>query len=381
MLRTKAKTRELPIQIELPGMAAVPPMPTGLKGLLGPGVKIGCALGSIPANPTAPERSLLLSQFDALTPENCMKPGPIQPTEGHFHFTEPDALVELAQQNGMEVTGHCLVWHQQYPRWFFNDGDVPASRELVLARLRAHITTVMHRYRGRITGWDVVNEAVADHGSNMLRHTPWTESVGDDFVEQAFRIAHEANPHAELYYNDFNIELPAKRAKALKLLRQLMDAGVRIDGVGIQGHWVLNQVPYTDIEDAIGDYHRLGLKVMITELDLDIMDRPDCGADVSWQSEAQRQYDPYALACPPEVISAHADQYARLFEIFAKHADKLSRVSFWGLHDGVSWLNNWPWKRRNFALLFDRDCQPKTAYHEVVNRVAAMAIATRSNGK
>jgi endo-1,4-beta-xylanase len=345
--------------------------------LLGPQVKIGCAIGKVPSNPTAPEQSLLLSQFNAVTPENCMKPGPIQPSEGKFQFAEPDALVAFAQEHGMEVTGHCLAWHQQYPQWFFDDGNAPASRELVLARLKTHISTVMHRYRNRIAGWDVVNEAIADHGDGMLRQTPWIQSVGDDFVEQAFRIANQANPQAELYYNDFNIELPAKRAKTLKLLRQLLDAGVRIDGVGIQGHWVLNQVPWADIENAIIDYHRLGLKVMITELDLDIMDRPDCGADVSWQLESTRQFDPYAMTCPPEIISAHADQYARLFELFAAHADKLSRITFWGLHDGVSWLNNWPWKRKNFALLFDRDCQPKTAYHEVVNRVAAMPAAAR----
>lgn len=376
MLRTKVQTGELPIQLELPA-PVLPLSALSLKALLGPGVKIGCALGRVPSNSNLAERSLLLAHFNAITPENCMKPGPIQPLEGEFQFKESDALVAFAQTHGMVVTGHCLAWHQQYPDWFFHDGDAPASRDLVLSRLSRHIRTVMHRYRGRILGWDVVNEAIADQGDEMLRQTPWIQSIGDDFVEQAFRIANRADPHAELYYNDFNIEMPAKRAKTLKLLRQLLDAGVRIDGVGIQGHWVLNQVPYADIESAIVDYHRLGLKVMITELDLDIMDRPDCGAEVSWQIQAERQFDPYAMGCPPEVISAHADQYARLFEIFATHADKLSRISFWGLHDGVSWLNNWPWKRQNFALLFDRDCQPKSAYHEVVNRVAAMPATAR----
>ena len=230
---------------------------------------------------------------------------------------------------GMEITGHCLAWHQQYPRWFFNDGAAPALRELVLSRLNRHISTIMHRYRGRIVGWDVVNEAIADQGDGMLRQTPWVQSIGDDFVEDAFRIANHADPQAKLYYNDFNIELPAKRTKTLQqLLRQLLDAGVRIDGVCIQGHQVLNQVPYADIENAIVDYHRLGLKVMITELDLDIMDRPDRVRFLSLQMECNCRDHPYAMGCPPEVISAHADQYARLFEIFATHADKLSRIFF-----------------------------------------------------
>jgi endo-1,4-beta-xylanase len=374
MLGTTTKNRLLPIELELRSAMARLPAQTVLKGLLGSRVKFGAALGQMPSELSPAELNLLLEHFDALTPENCMKPGPIQPVEGAFEFADADSLVNFAQTHGMELTGHCLAWHQQFPLWFFQDGEQPAGRDLVLTRLRRHIETVMSRYRGRIVGWDVVNEAIADQGDNMLRQTPWTQSVGDDFIEQAFRIAYQTDPDAELYYNDFNIELPAKRAKTLKLLQNLQQTGVRIDGVGIQGHWVLNQVPFADIEQAIIDYHRLGLAVMITELDLDIMDRPDCGADVSWKVEAEKQFDPYAQECPTEVIAAHAEQYGQLFEIFARHADKISRITFWGLHDGGSWLNGWPWKRKNFPLLFDRGSQPKNAFHEVLNRAAAILI-------
>jgi endo-1,4-beta-xylanase len=372
MLRTETKNHKLPVELELPASSRAP-MPVGaLRDLLGPAVRIGCALGKAPLQMNPAEQELLRTQFNAITPENCMKPEPIHPSPEVYRFTEADALVAFAGHHQMEVTGHCLVWHQQSPTWMFKDGQAPASRDLVLSRLASHLETVMGRYRGQIAGWDVVNEAVADHGSNLLRDTFWTQTVGDDFVEQAFRLAHAVDPEAKLYYNDFNIELPTKRAKTLTLLRRLLDAGVHLDGVGIQGHWIIDQIPFDDIEQTITEFHQLGLKVMITELDLDIMDRPDCGADVSWQDQTKRKFDPYAGNCPDEILTAHAQQYGQLFERFARQSEKLSRITFWGLHDGGSWLNAWPWKRKNFPLLFDRDCRPKAAFHEVVNRVAAI---------
>ncbi len=332
----------------------------------GRGLRLGCAIDDVRAGRiTDTEQALLQKHFDVLTPENSMKPALIQPTEGELHFDSPDALVAFAEAHGLGVVGHCLVWHQQCPDWFFKDGDAPAGRELVLDRMRKHIHALAGRYRGRVLGWDVVNEAIDDK-QGFFRPTKWIEHIGEDFIEHAFRYAQAADPDAELYYNDFNIEQPAKRDKTLRLLKQLQSAGVRLDGVGIQGHWILDQVPFDDIEAAIHAYHALGLKVMVTELDIDVVDRPDCGADVSLHAAYTVEQDVYRDGCPPEVLERQADQYARLFDLFRRHRDKVDRVSFWGLHDGKSWLNEWPGQRTNHPLLFDRDCQPKAAYRRVI---------------
>lgn len=332
----------------------------------GHGLRLGCAIDDVRAGRiNDAEQALLQRHFDVLTPENSMKPALIQPTEGEFHFDSPDALVAFAEAHGLGVVGHCLVWHQQCPGWFFKDGDAPAGRELVLGRMREHIQALAGRYRGRVLGWDVVNEAIDDKQGDF-RPTPWIEHIGEDFIEHAFRYAQAADPNAELYYNDFNIEQPVKRDKTLRLLKNLQQAGVRLDGVGIQGHWVLDQVPFQDIEAAILDYHALGLKVMVTELDIDVVDRPDCGADVSMHAAYTVEQDVYRDGCPAEILERQADQYARLFDLFRRHRDKVARVSFWGLHDGKSWLNEWPGQRTNHPLLFDRACQPKAAYRRVI---------------
>ncbi len=332
----------------------------------GHGLKVGCAIDSVkPGQINPAELALLRRHFDVLTPENSMKPALIQPEEGRFEFTKADELLDFAQANNLEVVGHCLVWHQQCPQWFFRDGDAPAGRELLLKRMREHIKAVVSRYRGRVLGWDVVNEAIDDK-DGQYKQTPWIELAGEGFIEQAFIAAHEADPSAELYYNDYNIEKTEKREKTLHLLRKLQLANIKLDGVGIQGHWILDQVPYDEIEAAILAYNGLGLKVMFTELDIDVIDRPDCSADVSLHAEYTLEQDLYRDGCPPEVLERQAEQYARLFELLHRHRDKVSRVSFWGLHDGRSWLNEWPGQRTNHPLLFDRDCRPKPAYRRVI---------------
>lgn len=332
----------------------------------GLGLKLGCAIDDVRLGQINPaELALLKRHFDVLTPENSMKPALIQPAEGRFDFEGADALVDFAESHNLEVVGHCLVWHQQCPDWFFRDGEAPAGRDLLLERMCQHIETVVGRYRGRILGWDVVNEAIDDKDGE-LKQTPWIELAGDSFIALAFQAAHKADPDAELYYNDFNIEQPVKREKTLRLLKRLQKEGVRLDGVGIQGHWILDQVPYEDIEAAILDYHKMGLKVMFTELDIDVVERPDCSADISLHAEYTVEQDLYRDGCPDEILEQQADQYARLFELFHRHRDKVDRISFWGLHDGRSWLNEWPGQRTNHPLLFDRDCRPKPAYRRVI---------------
>ncbi len=338
-----------------------------LKGLLGAGVRMGTAVGGVLPDALSPiEAALLVEQFDAITPENLLKPELVQPEEGRFTFAGGDAFVAFAEQHRLAATGHCLVWHQQFPGWMFRDGVGPASAELLMRRLQTHIETVVGRYVGRLQGWDVVNEAIAEPG-DYLRPTPFIEIAGEACLAQAFRFAHDADPRAELYYNDFNIEQPDKLARTLRFLGRLLDQGVPVHGVGIEGHWQLDQVPFDDIEVAIESFAALGLKVMVTELDIDVVDRPDCGADVSLHHAYRLEEDVYRRGCPDAVLARQAEQYAELFRRLDRQRERLSRVSFWGLHDGKSWLNTWPGMRTNHPLLFDRACQPKIAYEAIAN--------------
>ena len=337
-----------------------------LAGAFARAFEVGCAVGgTLPESLSQSERELVTRHFTSLTPENCMKPEPIHPEPGRYDFSAADALLGFAEAHGLRVVGHTLCWHQQTPDWFFQpDADEKPIRE----RLRDHIHTVVERYRGRIHGWDVVNEAIADDAAAVagyLRETPWLRALGDDYLRFAFECAREADPAAELYYNDYNLERPAKRQRALRLLRSLLDQGTPVAGVGIQGHWILDQVPFDDIEGAIEEYAALGLKVMFTELDLDVIERPDCSADLAVQRAYSLAEDIYRAGCPADVLARQAEQYARLFRLFAG-APAVTRVAFWGLDDGRSWLNSWPGKRTNHPLLFDRECRPKPAFWRVI---------------
>jgi endo-1,4-beta-xylanase len=326
--------------------------------------RLGAAVGGVLPDSLDPgERQLLARHFDALTPENCMKPGPVHPVRGRPDFVAGDALIRFADAHRMSVVGHCLSWHQQCPDWLLSAGT---TREAGLEQLREHIHTVAGHYRGRLQGWDVVNEAVADNGE-FLRDTPALRAIGPDYIVRAFEFAREADPKAELYYNDYNIEQPAKRQRTLRLLEQLLAAGVRVDGVGIQGHYILDQVPFDDVRAALASYRALGLGVMITELDIDVVDRPDCSADIAVQRAYAPGEDLYRDGCPEAIARRQAEQYARLFEIFAEPGHTPSRVTFWGLHDGRSWLNSWPGKRTNHPLLFDRACRPNAGYAAVLD--------------
>jgi endo-1,4-beta-xylanase len=257
------------------------------------------------------------------------------------------------------------------------------DRATTLGHLRTHIETVVDRYRSRILGWDVVNEAISDEPEAFLRQSPWTEIVGHDYVVQAFRFAHEVDERVELYYNDYNNERPVKREKTLRLIDAIRLSGTRVDAVGIQGHWELRGIPYDQIEESIQIYAANGLKVMITELDIDVIPRSTSGADIeagdavnAGDAGEARLKSPNALPvrhpadqeeCPPEILSLQAEAYRRLFELFRSHREHISRITFWGLHDGRSWLNFWPTRRTNHPLLFDRDLRPKPAFHAIAN--------------
>ena len=307
--------------------------------------------------------SLVTRQFNAVTPENSMKAANIHPGWDRYNFELADKLVDYAQKNGLKVNAHNLIWHSQLPGFVRRLNDPDSVRQFFYN----HITTVAGRYSGKVFSWDVVNEALADNGT--LRKSIFLEKLGDNYIVDAFRLAQQAAPNTELYYNDYSIEQPKKRAGAIALIKKIQAAGVRIDGVGIQGHWKANHVPLAEIEQSIIEFSALGVKVMFTELDLSVLPSPwgSNAADVDRLAGNSEGMDPYKNGLPDSVQHILANSYEDLFRLFLKHKDKISRITFWGVSDGQSWLNDWPIRgRTNYPLLFDRAYQPKPAFYQVI---------------
>jgi len=305
---------------------------------------------------------LVAKHFNSLTCENAMKWASVNPAPGVYTFEVADRLVQFAGEHAMKVVGHTLVWEQQTPAWVFKGPDgTNAPRELVLDRMREHIDKVMGRYRGKLTGWDVVNEAVAGGGSEMLADTPWKRRVGDDYVAKAYEFAHKADPHAELYYNDYGLENPLKREHTLRLVKSLLDKGIKIHAVGNQAHWNLRTPAIAEIEQTLKDFVALGVKMNFTELDITLY-------------SSNQQGDIYQNGATPEVLEQQAARYAAIFALFHKYREHIERVTFWGPTDKYSWLNGFPVKHTNHPLLFDRAGLPKPAFWAVA-QVAQSAIS------
>jgi len=335
---------------------------TGLKEAYQKDFLIGTALNTaqIQEKDTAAAR-LIQQQFNAITPENIMKAEIIHPQWNVYNFELADQIAALGKKQGMKVNGHTLIWHSQLPAFARNIRDIDSFRTF----FNNHISTVAGRYEGKIASWDVVNEALNEDGS--MRKSIFLDKLGPDFVTEAFRLAQKAAPTTELYYNDYNNEQPAKREGCLRLIRKIKEAGVRIDGVGIQGHWHIGKIPLKDIEESILAYSALGLKVMFTELDIEVLPRNFSGADVNQRMDNNPTLNPYVNGLPDSVQQQLAKDYEDLFRLFLKHKDKITRVTFWGVNDGQSWLNGWPVRgRTNYPLLFDRKNQPKPAYEKVM---------------
>lgn len=332
---------------------------------------IGTALNdSQVTEKNAAQAALVKQQFNSITPVNVMKWGPIHPEAAKFNFEPADRFVEFGERNGTFTIGHTLVWHSQTPNWVFqNDMGGPADRAALLARMSNHIHTVVGRYKGRVKGWDVVNEALNDDGS--LRQSPWLKIIGEDYLAKAFQFAQAADPKAELYYNDYSLESPAKRNGAVVLVKKLQAAGVKITGIGNQSHLSLTSPPINQVEETITAFARLGVKVMITELDVSVLPfvRGVTGADVGQKVAPDPKLNPYTNGLPASVQQALAKRYGELFGVYVKHADKISRVTFWGVTDSESWLNNFPIRgRTNYPLLFDREGKPKPAFDAVIRQ-------------
>jgi endo-1,4-beta-xylanase len=306
---------------------------------------------------------LIQNEFNAITPENHMKSGLIHPEWERYNFTIADKFIEYGQRNKMFVVGHTLVWHSQLPAFVGKIGSADSVRLF----MTNHIKTVAGRYKGKINSWDVVNEALEEDGT--LRKSVFLNKLGANYIQEAFDLAAKTDPTAELYYNDYNIEQPAKRKGAIELIKKIQTSGIKINGVGIQGHWSINTLNLKEIEESILEFSKLGIKVAFTELDLTVLPNPwDLrGADVNQNYANSPKMNPYTTALPDSVGVVLAEKYKSLFELFLKHKDKISRVTFWGVNDGHSWLNGFPIKgRTNYPLLFDRNYQPKLAYKSVL---------------
>jgi endo-1,4-beta-xylanase len=351
-----------------PSVAPVP-APAPLKDAFADAFRIGAAMNAdqFEGRDTL-GAALVKMHFNTITSENVLKWERVHPRPGVYDFAAPDRFVEFGERNGMFIVGHTLVWHNQTPRWVFQDANgSPVSRDALLARLRDHIHTVVGRYRGRIKGWDVVNEAVDEDGS--LRKTPWLTIIGEDYVAKAFEFAREADPNAELYYNDYSVENAPKRNGVVALIKRLQGQGIRVAAVGLQGHNRLDWPTPAQQDSTIAAFAALGVEVNITELDIDVLPRVTqrATADVGLRATADERLNPYKAGLPDSVQQALAKRYAELFGVYLKYHSAISRVTFWGVTDGGSWLNNWPVTgRTSYPLLFDRAGRPKPAFDAVI---------------
>lgn len=346
--------------------------PKGLKDYYAPYFPIGVAVNI--RNITGPDTTLILREFNSLTPENAMKMGPIHPEENRYNWKDADAIVQFATTHGLRIRGHNLCWHQQTPAWLFKDSEGhEVTKAVLLQRLKDHITTVVSRYKGSIYAWDVVNEAVADDidSTRFLRNSPWYRICSDEFIVKAFEYAHAADPHAQLFYNDYNTERPEKRERVYRLLKQLVDAGVPITGVGIQAHWSIDEPSITDLQTTIDRFASLGLNVQITELDISVY---------HWEKNRRLRRPDESDAYTPDLQQRQAEQYRKVFAVFraAAHdpefrprltnSSKINGLTFWNVSDQHTWLDEYPVPgRKNYPLLFDTAGQPKKAYWDVIN--------------
>jgi endo-1,4-beta-xylanase len=348
---------------------AKPEVPATLKEAYSGKFLIGAAVNTrISSGMDTASIRILKKEFNSITAENCMKSENLQPEKGVFFFDEADQFVQFGEENGMTIIGHCLIWHSQAPKWFFTDeNDQDVSREELIQRMKDHITTVVSRYKGRIKGWDVVNEAILDDGS--WRNSKFYRIIGEDFVKLAFEFAHAADPDCELYYNDYSMAHERKRNSVVTMVKNLQAQGVRVDGIGMQGHCSLDWPDLNEFEKSLTAFAGLGCRVSISELDFTVLPSPDpaVGADVAASFEYQQSLNPYPEELPDSVATLLNNRYKEVFAICLKHAEVVDRVTLWGITDDASWRNGWPVPgRTDYALLFDRNYQAKPIVKELI---------------
>jgi endo-1,4-beta-xylanase len=345
-----------------------------LKDIFKDDFYIGAALSLDQISGNEPDAMVLVEKhFNSITPENILKWEEVHPEPDKYNFEAADRYVAFGEKHKMHIIGHTFVWFHQTPNWVFQDeSGKPLGREALLERMREHIFTVMGRYKGRIHGWDVVNEAIMADGG--FRKCKWLDIIGEDYVLKAFEYARQADPGARLNYNDYDFEIQPKGEGIIRLIKNLQSKGVRLDGVGIQGHWFQDYPRIEVIESYIQALSKLGVKLMVTEMDVSALPFYPVDAKAvdisSFDPETQKKHNPYPEALPDSAQNALANRYAELFSLFRKHRDKFSRVTFWAVHDGQSWRNYLPIRgRTDYPMLFDRHCQPKPAFDAVVKIV------------
>jgi endo-1,4-beta-xylanase len=344
--------------------------------------------------------ALAKEQFNQISPENDLKWALIHPREGAdgYNFGPADAFVNFGLSNQMYLVGHTLVWHGQTPRWVFQGTNMPpgvtntpspaaaagknaagsdgagsggfgrgfgggysfngprASREELLQRMHDHIRTVGGRYKGKIKVWDVVNEAVADGGTNLLRNSLWLQIIGPDFIAKAFEYAHEADPDAILRYNDYGLENPAKRCKLITLIKSLQEQHVPVMAIGSQAHVSVSSQSFEEEDQTLTELETLGLPIHITELDVNSAQggQRNTGADIANNAASTQG------GLVEDADRRQAEAYAGLFRAFLKHDKYVKVVTFWGANDALSW------RSRGRPLLFDGNNQPKAAFDAVI---------------
>lgn len=351
------------------GSQAAAPANAGLKDVFKDAFRVGTALNPRQfGEQDTLSVSIIDKHFNITTPENVLKWEPVHPQPGVYNFAPADAYVAFGEKHHMFITGHTLVWHSQTPRWVFEDSaGKPLTRDALLARMKDHIQTVVGRYKGRINGWDVVNEALNEDGT--MRQSPWYKIIGDDFIVKAFQYAHEVDPAAALYYNDYNLATPAKRDGAIAVVKKIRAAGIPVSAIGSQDHHKMDWPSAALVDSMFLAFEAAGIHGNITELDIDVLPRAmnNNTADVSVRAAAQARLNPYAAGLPDSVQQALAQRYGELFAVYYKHRETIDRITFWGVTDRDSWLNGWPVPgRTNYPLLFDRSGKPKPAYDAVV---------------
>jgi len=355
----------------LPGVQAEPTLKESFKN----DFLVGAALNpSQFCESNTAEAALVKTQFNSISPENVLKWEKVHPKPDLYDFALADRYVDFGTRNRMFIIGHNLVWQNQTPGWVFQDAaGQPASREQLLQRMRDHILTVVGRYQGRVKGWDVVNEALGPDGS-LAKDSRWFKIIGPDYIAKAFEFAHEADPAAELYYNDYSMETNPKRSGGVGLIQKLKSDGIPVTGVGLQGHYTVDWPAANDLNTTIDAFAGLGVKVMITELDVDVLPSAwgQGSADITHNFALQQKLNPYPNGLPGPMERRLSDRYAELFGLFRQHPGAIRRVTFWGVADPDSWLNDWPVKgRTSYPLLFDRQYQPKPAFEAVIQSASA----------
>ena len=344
---------------------------TGLSQAYKNDFLVGTAIsnGTLEA-PNKPLLDLIAREFNAITAENCMKSGLLQPSQGQWEWELADRFVKFGLEHNMHIVGHALVWHSQAPRDFFvHEDGRQISREELIRRMDTHISTLMERYKGKIATWDVANETIDE--DKGWRQSLWYQVMGSaEYQERAFNLAHEIDPNAHLLYNDYNMHDPGKREFVVQMLKDYKRRGVPIHGVGMQSHVGLDWPDMQEYEASIEAYAAQGMRLHMTELEVDVLPVAweHTGAEISDEFEYSETLDPYTDGLPAEIEAQLTERYIELFQLFLKHRDKIDRITLWGTHDGESWKNGFPvGGRTNYPLLFDRQWQPKPAYYGVVN--------------